>query len=162
MWQKGEAKSGKDPKKVKSVDKDVMALLKDKKHSKYGTIVAWTLDQTVVSADVQRGKKLPKNYRHAAPDPAQLGSWLRNMSMLNPGLEVRLTLIKKGKRKEFTFHNKKDLAHVVKTMVEERELGSVGKPFIFDNLNASTKIKRRRVVQVPEYVEIKFKKTASQ
>jgi len=38
----------------------------------------------------------------------------------------------------------------------------VGKPFIFDNLNASTKIKRRRVVQVPEYVEIKFKKTASQ
>lgn len=37
----------------------------------------------------------------------------------------------------------------------------VGKPFIFENLNAGTKIKRRRVVQVPEYVEIKFKKTAS-
>lgn len=34
----------------------------------------------------------------------------------------------------------------------------VGKPFIFDNLNAGTKIKRRRVVQVPEYVEITFKK----
>lgn len=34
----------------------------------------------------------------------------------------------------------------------------VGKPFIFDNLNANTKIKRRRVVQVPEYVEITFKK----
>lgn len=135
MWECGVAKSGKDPKQVKAVDKDVMSLLREKKHSKYGTIVAWTLDQTVVSADVQRGKKLPKNYRHAAPDPAQLGSWLRNMSMLNPGLEVRLTLIKKGKRKEFTFLNKKDLAHVVKTMVEERELGSVGKPFIFKNDN---------------------------
>lgn len=34
----------------------------------------------------------------------------------------------------------------------------IGKPFIFDNLNTTTKIKRRRVVQVPEYVEIKFKK----
>lgn len=135
MWQCGVAKSGKDPKKVKSVDKDVMSLLREKKASKYGTIVAWTLDQTVVSADVMRGKKLPKNYRHAAPDPAQLGTWLRNMSLLNPGFEVRLTLIKKGKRKEFTFHNKKDLAHVVKTMVEERELGSVGKPFIFKNDN---------------------------
>lgn len=135
MWQCGVAKSGKDPKKVKSVDKDVMALLREKKASKYGTIVAWTLDQTVVSADVMRGKKLPKGYRHAAPDPAQLGTWLRNMSLLNPGFEVRLTLIKKGKRKEFTFHNKKDLTHVVKTMVEERELGSVGKPFIFKNDN---------------------------
>ena len=135
MWQKGEAKSGKDPKKVKGVDKDVMALLKDKKYTKYGTIVAWTLDQSVVSADVMRGKKLPKNYRHAAPLPDHLGRWLRNMSMLNPGLEVRLTLIKKGKRKEFTFHNKKDLAFIVKTMVEERELNSVGKPFIFKNDN---------------------------
>ncbi len=135
MWQKGEVKSGKDPKKVKSVDKDVMALLRDKKHSKYGTIVAWTLDQTVVSADVMRGKKLPKNYRHASPEPGHLGTWLRNMSMLNPGLEVRLSLIKKGKRKDFTFHNKKDLAHVVKTMIDERELGIVGKPFVFQNDN---------------------------
>lgn len=139
MWQCGEVKSGKDPKKVKTIDKDVMSLLRDKKHSKYGTVVAWTLDQTVVSADVMRGKKLPKNYRHAAPNPAQLGEWLRNMSMLNPGLEIRLTLIKKGKRKEFTFHNKKDLNFVVKTMCEERELGTVGKPFIFksDNITAA-------------------------
>ena len=37
----------------------------------------------------------------------------------------------------------------------------VGKPFIFDQLNAGTKIKRRRVVQVPEYVEIKFKKKSA-
>lgn len=139
MWECGVAKSGKDPKQVKSVDKDVMSLLREKKHSKYGTIVAWTLDQTVVSADVQRGKKLAKNYRHAEPDPARIGEWLRNMSLLNPGFEVRLTLIKKGKRKEFTFHNKKDLAHIVKTMVEERELETVGKPFVFksDNITAA-------------------------
>lgn len=135
MWECGVAKSGKDPKQVKTVDKDVMGLLREKKHSKYGTIVAWTLDQTVVSADVQRGKKLAKGYRHAAPDPARIGEWLRNMSMLNPGFEIRLSLIKKGKRKDFTFHNKKDLAHVVKTMIDERELGIVGKPFVFQNDN---------------------------
>lgn len=34
----------------------------------------------------------------------------------------------------------------------------IGKPFIFESLNAATKIKRRRVVDVPDYVEIKFKK----
>ena len=37
----------------------------------------------------------------------------------------------------------------------------IGRPFIFDDLNTTTKIKRRRIVQVPEYVEIKFKKTNS-
>lgn len=131
MWEKGEVKSGKDPKKVKAIDKDVMLHLREKKSSKYGTIVAWTLDQTVVSADVMRGKKLPKNYRHAAVDAALIGTWLRNISLLNPGLEIRLTLVKKGKKKEFTFINKKDLAYIVKTMCEERELGMVGKPFVF-------------------------------
>ncbi|QQO90485.1 putative DNA gyrase subunit B [Erwinia phage pEa_SNUABM_5] len=133
MWQKGEAKSGKDPKKVKSIDKDVMSLLREKKHSKYGTVVAWSLDQDIVSADAKRGKKLAKGYRHAAPDPARIGQWLRNMSMLNPGFEIHLTLIKKGKRKEFTFHNKKDLTYVVKTMCAEREIGMVGKPLVFKN-----------------------------
>lgn len=134
-WECGVAKSGKDPKQVKAIDKDVMSLLREKKASKYGTIVAWTLDQTVVSADVQRGKKLPKSYRHATPDPARVGEWLRNMSLLNPGFEIRLTLVKKGKRKEFTFHNKKDLSFIVKTMVEERELETVGKPFVFQHEN---------------------------
>lgn len=33
----------------------------------------------------------------------------------------------------------------------------VGKPFIFEKLNTATKIKRRRIVAVPEYIEIKFK-----
>lgn len=138
MWEQGEVKSGKDPKKVKAVDKDVLGLLKDKQ-AKYGTIVAWTLDQTVVSADVMRGKKLPKNYRHARPEPKQLAQWLKNMAMLNPGLEIRLSLIAKKKRKDFVFLNKKDLAFVVKQMVEERELGTVGKPFVFkhDNITAT-------------------------
>jgi hypothetical protein len=36
----------------------------------------------------------------------------------------------------------------------------VGKPFMFKELNASTKIKRRRILPLPEYVEIKFKKAS--
>jgi hypothetical protein len=34
----------------------------------------------------------------------------------------------------------------------------VGKPFIFEDLNTTTRIKRRRVQELPEYVEITFKK----
>lgn len=54
------------------------------------------------------------------------------------------------------------LANKIQPLYKTFEIGYVsrivGKPFVFDNLNATTKIKRRRVVQVPEYVEIKFKK----
>lgn len=128
-WEKGSVVGSNNP-IAKAVDKDVTKLL-SMKPAKYGTIVVWTLDQTVVSADVHRGKKLPKNYRHAAPEPTQMGTWLRNMAMLNPNLEVRLTLIKGGKRKDFNFLNKKDLAYVVKTMCEERDLNITGKPFVF-------------------------------
>jgi len=139
MWQCGEAKSGKDPKTVKTVDKDVMSLLRDRKHTAYGTIVAWTLDQTVVSADVMRGKSLPKNYTHASPDKEHIRTWLRNMSLLNPGFEIRLSIISGGKREDFVFHNKKDLAHVVTTMVGDSDLDIIGKPFVFksDNITAA-------------------------
>lgn len=138
-WSRGEFKSGKDPKKVKAVDKDVVGLLTEKS-SKYGTVVAWTLDQTVVSADVMRGKKLAKGFRVARPDPKALASWLRNMALLNPGLEIRLSFIAKGKRKDFNFHNKKDLAYLVKKMVEDRELETKGKPFVFKNDNITCAI----------------------
>lgn len=128
-WRKGEPDSGKDPKQVKKIDKDVVDLLTEKKASKYGTIVAWTLDQTVVSADVMRGKKLPKDYRHARPVPSQIANWLRNMANLNPGLEVRFTLVSNKKRKSAVFINKKDLSSVVLAMCEDLELETLGKPF---------------------------------
>jgi hypothetical protein len=58
---------------------------------------------------------------------------------------------------------KQGLTNKIQPLYKTFDLGYVsrviGKPFIFDNLNASTKIKRRRVVDVPEYVEIKFKKS---
>lgn len=127
-WAQGQPDM-KDPKKVKGIDKDVAALL-SMNFKKYGTIVAWTLDQTVVSEDVQRGKKLTKNFRKAEPIPSQLGTWLRNLAMLNPKCEVRLSLIKGKKRKDFSFLNSKDLGYVVKDMCEQRDLTPTGKPFV--------------------------------
>jgi len=127
-----------DPKPVKKIDKDVQALLKQK-GSKYGTIAAFVLDQTIISEDARRGKKLPEKFRIAKANPEVVQAWLRNVAMLNPGLRIELRLVKKGKVKDFTFINKKDLAWVAKTMCEEREFGMLGKPFVHksDNISCS-------------------------
>lgn len=139
-YSKGEITSkGPHPIKVKSVDKDVAALL-TMPVKKYGTIVAYTLDQTVVSEDSRRGKALPKSYRHAYPDAKQIAEWLKNMAMLNPGLHIKLSLVKKKKRKDFAFVNKKDLAWVPKMMCEKHEFGTIGKPMVFKNDNISCSI----------------------
>lgn len=127
-WKLGEFSSGSKP-IIRKVDADVAGLLRDKP-SKYGTIVAYVLDQTVVSADAKRNGKLPKDFRVAEIDPTRLGNWLRTISMLNPKLQIRLKMIRNKKVKEFTFENKKDLAAVVSHMCEERELTVTGKPFV--------------------------------
>lgn len=135
---KGKVLSGKHPEAVKNVDKDVRVLLKDKV-AKYGTIVAFVLDQEVISEDSRRGKALPKKYRVAKVDPDAVNHWLRNVALLNPGLEIRLKTIHKGKAKDKVFINKKDLAWVPKMMCEEREYGTLGKPFVHksDNISCS-------------------------
>lgn len=130
---------GKDPIKVKSIDKDVASRL-SMKQNKYGTIIAGKLDQTVVSESARRGKALPKDYVHAAPQAKPIAVWLKNMANLNPGLEIRFKVIKGGKEKSYTFLNKKDLAWVPKAMCEERELGMIGKPLTFKSDNISCTI----------------------
>lgn len=120
---------GSHPVVTKAVDKDVMSHLTDKL-KKYGTIIALELDQTVVSEDA-KNFKLPKGYRVAAPDAKDVGAWLNNVAMLNPGLEIRFATILKGKRKDALYINKKDLAFVPKQMCDLRELTPQGKPFIF-------------------------------
>lgn len=131
---KGEIVSkGDHPIIVKAVDKDVMGHLKDKL-KKYGTIVAIELDQTVVSEDSKAGK-IPKSFKVATPDAKEVGSWLNNVAQLNPGLEIRFATINKGKRKDETYLNKKDLAFVPKNMCDLRELTPQGKAFVFKNDN---------------------------
>lgn len=110
------------------VDADVVKLLQDPA-KKYGTIVAWTLDQTVVSIDSRRGKKLPKDYAHAKLNVERTREWLQAMSDLNPGLEIRFTHIKDKKGKRTVFLNKKSMSDVVKRIADERELVLDGKPF---------------------------------
>lgn len=139
-YSKGEITSkGPHPVKVKKLDKDVAERL-TMKQSKYGTIIAGKLDQTVVSESSRRGKALPKDYVHARPQAKAVATWLKNMANLNPGLEIRFSLIRKGKRKDLVFLNKKDLAWVPKAMCEERELGMLGKPMTFRSDNISCAI----------------------
>lgn len=121
---------GNDPIRVKGVDKDVEKRL-SMPAKKYGTIIACTLDQTVVSISAKRGKKLPKDYVHAKPPVKMIATWLRNVSMLNPGLRILMTVISKKKSKTVEYLNKKDLSWVPKMMSEERELSTLGKPFVY-------------------------------
>lgn len=135
---KGEITSkGPHPVKTKKVDADVMDLLHESKHQKYGTIIASKLDQTVVSESSRRGKKLPKNFVKSEADPKKVAEWLKYMANLNPGLSIRLTLRRKGKIKSALFLNKKDLSWVPKKMCESRELSTIGKPFTFKSDNIS-------------------------
>lgn len=131
-FSKGEITTkGRNPIKVKSVDKDVTAHLALKKIQKYGTIIATKLDQTVVSSSARRGKKLPKGYEHAKPDQKFIATWLRNVAMLNPGLKIVLTVVEKKKSNTQTFENKKGLEFIVKDYNERHELSIIGKPFTF-------------------------------
>lgn len=136
-FSKGEITSkGPHPVKVKKVDEDVASVLSSKATS-YGTIVASKLDQEVVSQSARRGRKLPKNFDPARPDGKKVAEWLKYMADLNPGLTIKLTLIKKGKTKSATFLNKKDLAWIPKSMCEQRELSLLGKPMSYKSDNIS-------------------------
>lgn len=110
------------------VDSDVAKALQDPA-KKYGTVVAWSLDQTVVSVDAKRGKKLPKGYVHAKLNVERTRDWLQSMSDLNPGLEIRFTHILNKKGKRTVFLNKKTMGDVIKRIADERELTLDGKPF---------------------------------
>lgn len=139
-YSKGEITSkGPHPIAVKAVDKNVMGHLKDKL-KKYGTIVTMHLDQEVVSEDAKRGKKLPKDFVRAVPVASEVQTWLHNVALLNPGLEIRFTTIRDKKRDEHVFINKKDLSYVPKFMCEQRELGTMGKPFTFKSDNITCTI----------------------
>lgn len=114
--------------KLWEVDKDVTKALQDDA-KKYGTIVAWTLDQTVVSENAKRGKALPKNYKHARINVERTKNWLQAMSDLNPGLEIRFTHIVNKKGTRTVFLNKKTMGDVIKRIADERELSLDGRPF---------------------------------
>lgn len=112
--------------------KDVMKCLIKTKG--YGTIVRLIPDHTVIAENASRTERKKKSF---VPIPAKatyktVGVWLRNMSWLNPGLEVTVSRLSKGKLKSKTMINKKGLEYIPETLVADHEFGALGKkPFVF-------------------------------
>lgn len=86
---------------------------------KLGTVIEFIPDQTCVSEDASRTKKVAK-LTTAKLDWKFAGTWLKNLAMLNPGLEITYFDIDKDRSK--TFLNKKGLSQLVLDMVAEHEL----------------------------------------
>jgi DNA gyrase subunit B len=85
-----------------------------------GTIIRFTPDQSVVSTDGKTKARL---------NLAFTSKWMKDMAMLNPGLE--LVLSSGGKTK--TYLNKSGLVGIIKSRIEELELEAIGKPFIHNS-----------------------------
>lgn len=84
-----------------------------------GTVIRFRPDQTVVSTNGGKAKaKLDINYTARA---------MRDMAMLNPGVE--LVLSSNGKTK--TFVNRDGLVGLVKKRVAELDLETLGRPFVY-------------------------------
>lgn len=104
--------------------------------SAYGTVVSFTPDQTVVSIDAVKGKKIAiSKLTPAYADHKQVRQWLHSISELNPNITIVLGLYKGGKRKVETFHNKVGLEGAVKKIcedyAEDEDFGTFGKPLIY-------------------------------
>lgn len=106
--------------------------LAEKNKAKYGTIIKFVPDQTVVSEDAARGarKKAAKDLTVARISIKQTGTWLYNLAMLNPGLKVSFTYAGKGTK---VYENKKGLEWLVKQRATDNELSSSGKPFVYED-----------------------------
>lgn len=98
------------------------------KLTKYGTIVKFEPDQTVVSESAT--EKGAKKLITAKLSLKGTLIWLNNLAMLNPGLTIRVTAIGK-KVKQYTFLNKEGLPAIVKKLAADNELTLVAKPFVF-------------------------------
>lgn len=98
------------------------------KMSKYGSIIRFSFDQTIVSESAT--EKKAKKLIHAKLNLKSALVWLSNLAMLNPGFMIRASVIGK-KSKQYTFFNKEGLPAIVKKLAEENELTLVAKPFVF-------------------------------
>lgn len=105
--------------------------LAEKKFDKYGTILRFVPDQTVVSEDAARGtrKKKAKDLTQAKLDADVTGRWLKNLALLNPGFKITYTFKGKGSK---VFLNKKGLDWLIQERMREEEVSAViKKPFVY-------------------------------
>lgn len=111
-----------DPVVVKSIPANIAECLIDKN---YGTVVAFVLDQKIVSEDKGKTKALP--------DIKAVSSWLKGLSELNPGVSVTLTAVLNKKKATKTYLNTKTFeqtlaAKVASILPEDAE--TKGKPLV--------------------------------
>ena len=112
-----------NPVAVKSIPANIMACLSDKQ---YGTVVAFTLDQKIVSVDKGKTKALP--------DIKAISSWLKGLSELNPGVTVVLTVVRDKKTASKTYLNTHTLEKTLQTKVSgilPEDADTKGKPVVF-------------------------------
>lgn len=83
-----------------------------------GTIILFSLDQTIVSSDKGKTK--------AVLDIPFTAGWIKSFANLNPGLSI--TFSANGKTK--TFLNKSDIGTVVKQRIAERDVTPTGRMFV--------------------------------
>lgn len=83
-----------------------------------GSIVLFSLDQTIVSVDKGKTK--------ATLDVPYTAGWMKSFANLNPGLSITFSC--GGKTK--TFLNKDSIAKLIKDRIEEREIQATGKMFV--------------------------------
>ena len=126
QWYFQEFAEGRPAHDVKKVE--IKAVLKRnpwlKEYSKkLGTVIEFIPDQSIVSEDASRTKKI-KKLTEAKLDWKHAGAWLKNLAMLNPGFTLTYTDLDKNRSK--TFLNKKGLADVIKTVIEENDLTPLG------------------------------------
>lgn len=126
QWYFQEFAEGRQLHDVKKVD--IKAVVKRnpwlKPHAKkLGTVIEFIPDQTVVSEDASRTKKI-KNLTVAKLDWKFAGQWLKNLAMLNPGFSLTYMDLDKDRTK--TFLSKKSLSDLIKDLIEENEFSGIG------------------------------------
>ena len=83
-----------------------------------GSIVLFSVDQTVVSTD--------KGKTPARLDVPYTANWMKSFAQLNPGLEITFSCNGKSK----TFLNKGDISTLIKSRVAALELTATGRMFV--------------------------------
>lgn len=145
VWYTQTFKKGVADAKVKKLGTRAPAVFKnfdlaEKTISKYGTIVRFIPDQTVVSEDAARGsRKVAEDKLTVAKlELGTAGSWLRDLAMLNPGFHITYTCVGKGSKK---FVNTKGLDWLVLNRIKEAEAQAVSrKPFMYEDEDLSCAI----------------------
>ena len=106
--------------------------LAEKRFDKYGTIIRFVPDQTVVSEDAARGsRKTEDKLTKAILEESTTERWLKTLALLNKNFKITFNHIGSEPK---VFLNKKGLDFLISERIKENELGAViKKPFSYSD-----------------------------